>query len=384
MHLYVANEHEKKIDTFLSQIMHHTTSADYTPINANEQLKEFLKTKKNPLFLYKKNNKLENVKTLLSQLSIPQTFIGNIILKRKEEIINKIQLHTHVATDDFAMYSAKVYPLPDQTLVKQAQKILTLNRTPPVISLPRKKALELIQNAFAELQLNWKIENASIVSGALVNNLHQTLKLKKSERFSQNTIYRLIVHEIGTHIIRFENGKLQPLQMFQSGFANYLETEEGLAVYNELLAGVMSPSILRNYAGRVLAIHYASQNDFATTYKYLCKNFRPSTALKLTLRAKRGMSDTSQPGAFTKDVCYLRGFIKILQFAKNHNVEKLYVGKVGIEDIPLIDQLATIVPVRITPYTLIEKMKQHTALRAITLEQIQSLLSQTDIEQFGK
>jgi len=139
----------------------------------------------------------------------------------------------------------------------------------------------------------------------LTKRSEKTLQVKKGETFTQKDIKRLIVHEIGVHTTRYVNGERQSYKLFVYGTAGYDETEEGLAVWNEELNQVLSRNALRNYAGRVLAIHWALQYSFSETYQKLCKYFGEQEAYHLTLRVKRGLKDTSQPGAYTKDSIYL-------------------------------------------------------------------------------
>ena len=137
-----------------------------------------------------------------------------------------------------------------------------------------------------EMGLKYRIHSTDMVTSARLDTVGRLLELKKRERFNLDYFKRLIVHEIGTHALRTENGLLQKLSIFKNGFPGYLGTEEGLAAYNEFRSGVMSNSILRNYAGRVIAVHTAEKSDFTTTYKELRKFFSTTMAWKLTLRAK--------------------------------------------------------------------------------------------------
>ena len=104
---------------------------------------------------------------------------------------------------------------------------------------------------------------------------------------------------------------------------------------------VINPQTLKNYAGRVLAIHLALENSFRDTFNYLKKYFSEETAYHLTLRAKRGLSDTSKPGAFTKDLIYLKGYEKIKTHLNNNpeDLNKLFIGKIAIEDLNYINSL---------------------------------------------
>ena len=51
------------------------------------------------------------------------------------------------------------------------------------------------------------------------------------------------------------------------------------------------------------------------------------------MRVKRGMEDTSQPGGYYKDQCYLIGAVKILQERKNLDFVGLMCGKLSLENV---------------------------------------------------
>ncbi|HET6758496.1 MAG TPA: tyrosine/phenylalanine carboxypeptidase domain-containing protein, partial [Propionibacteriaceae bacterium] len=64
----------------------------------------------------------------------------------------------------------------------------------------------------------------------------------------------LLHHEIGTHVVTYQNGARQPLTLLTIGLPGYDETQEGLAVLAEYLTGGLDPRRLRVLAARVLAI----------------------------------------------------------------------------------------------------------------------------------
>ena len=132
-----------------------------------------------------------------------------------------------------------------------------------------------------------------------------------------------------------ENSQKQKYKLFQVGFPDYLETEEGLAAFNEEQAGYLMHNKLRRlYAGRVIAVDLALKMGFLDVFTELTKYFSEQDAWNLTLRVKRGLSDISKPGAFTKDCLYFSGKIKIEQFLKKHGkLEDLYIGRIGIKHI---------------------------------------------------
>jgi hypothetical protein len=189
-------------------------------------------------------------------------------------------------------------------------------------------------------KIKWKVREKDMVAGAAVNSKSKTLYLNKNRSFTESDVGRLIEHEINTHIIRAENGAKKSKKMFKYGFPRYLETEEGLAAYNEYKSGLLSPKILKIYAGRVLAVHLALKNSFSFVYNSLLDYFPKGEAWILTLRAKRGLMNASKPGAFTKDYLYLQGFLKVKGYVEGGgDIKKLYVGKIGVEHVPLLEYI---------------------------------------------
>ena len=58
--------------------------------------------------------------------------------------------------------------------------------------------------------------------------------------------------------------------------------------------------------------------------------FSKRQAYQLTMRAKRGITDTSKPGSFTKDHIYLKGMELVRQIP---DLRPLFKGRVGVEDL---------------------------------------------------
>ena len=195
---------------------------------------------------------------------------------------------------------------------------------------------------------------------AKVDSANKVVCIKRGERFSGQGIERLIVHELKTHAFRLENARLQKYKLFQIGFANYLETEEGIATLNEEKADyLLHNKIKRNYAGRVIAVNLALEKGFADVFAELERYFSEEDAWDITLRVKRGLKDTGQAGAFTKDHLYLTGNIKIKEFQKKGNVRELYIGKIGIEHLPLLKNFKELKqPVFLPNYNQSNKKKQ--------------------------
>jgi uncharacterized protein (TIGR02421 family) len=153
---------------------------------------------------------------------------------------------------------------------------------------------------------------------------------------SRRVLMPLLHHEVGTHLLTYFNGRQQPLQQMFAGFACYEELQEGLAVLAEYLAGGLTPTRLRTLACRVLGVQALVEGrSFVETYHLLHDEHRmaPRSAFMTTLRIYRG-------GGLTKDAIYLRGLKELLAYlAQEHDLEPLYVGKIALAHVPLVQEL---------------------------------------------
>lgn len=165
----------------------------------------------------------------------------------------------------------------------------------------------------------------------------QKIQISSSEEFSELDVERLKVHEIGVHYMRYFNAKRTEIKLLQKGTSNYIETEEGLAVYFEDLKGVLSNAQMHIYAGRVIGAYFALRKSFYEVFMILRNyGFSDINAFNITARAKRNLSDTSLAGGFTKDYVYFSGYFKIKKYAENHDIKDLFIGKIKTEDVYLL------------------------------------------------
>ena len=172
------------------------------------------------------------------------------------------------------------------------------------------------------------------ITGLMVS--HGNLFVGNKVRIAESRIEALIQHEVGTHILTYVNGRNQPFQQLYCGLAGCDELQEGLAVLSEYLVGGLSPPRFRLLAGRVIAANMLINGaSFLDTYRELHerRGFSIRASYVITARIYRG-------GGFTKDSIYLRGLIKLLKYLRNGgDLSPLMVGKISIEDIPLIREL---------------------------------------------
>jgi uncharacterized protein (TIGR02421 family) len=145
------------------------------------------------------------------------------------------------------------------------------------------------------------------------------------------------------------NGRAQTaLPFLASGAPRTTTTQEGLAIFTEFTAQVMDVERLRRLTDRILAIHMSERGaDFIELYRFFLEHGHTETqAFDCARRVVRGgLVEGGAP--FTKDVCYLDGLLKVSNFlrvaiTKGHPeyVPLLFVGKLDLDDIPLIAHLA--------------------------------------------
>ena len=55
----------------------------------------------------------------------------------------------------------------------------------------------------------------------------------------------------------------------------------------------------------------------------------------LTFRQKRGLTDTSKPGGYSKDLVYFEGLVDVYNWLKKNNfdITDLYIGKLSTQDV---------------------------------------------------
>ena len=312
------------------------------PVNLEDEKKKFFSSLKdgakyNPLFIYPKCS-IDFDKRIkdLEVLKFKETILDDIFKKKTSENILRLKMYKNRGKETFTNFSIEVYGVPSKELLSISRSLIKkhdkkLAKTKHTVS--PYEAAKRFRKELDNLRFQWVVEVKEIVAKAQIVPSRRVMVLKKSSRLSKKQINRFIAHEIYTHIVRAECGKLQPYNIFSIGTAGYTSTEEGLALYKEGIMGTLDVKSLKEYAGRVLAVHFSLKYSFRKTFILLTKHFSKNKAWELTLRAKRGIGDTSLPGSFTKDLSYLKGYYEIVEFVKNPScMHLLHYGKIGIRD----------------------------------------------------
>lgn len=162
------------------------------------------------------------------------------------------------------------------------------------------------------------------------------LLIPETAAFRANRVEALLHHEVGTHVVTYQNGARQPLKLLTLGLPGYDETQEGLALLAEYLVGGLDPRRLRVLAARVVAVRLLLDGaSFTEIFETLHGTHRmaPKTAWSTTIRVVVG-------GGSVRDAIYLRGISRLLEFlAEGGDLEPLLVGKLALDHVPVIQDL---------------------------------------------
>ena len=329
-----------ELDNLLQTLAEAVDILDYvTPLNNSQEKRKFLSSDSyTPHFEYKEleydpSEIIEKIKSI----NIPDDALGQLYTKKRDEALLMVEMMENRGDDAFIQEaSSKIYGIPSEKLVEKADKLLL--EIKPVESIKDISAEE-VKIALEKALKDYNIDDWAVgYSEKKLTNVYpaeKMIKLNKNRKFSKAGVNKLIVHEIGGHIFRGANGYEQELKIFATGLPGYLSIEEGLSLYCESVTGNINPGTMQNYAGRVIAVDSVLKGlNFKECFDKLRDyELTEDDAWNLTVRAYRG-------GGFIKDHVYLEGYEKVKDFVDSGgDLKRLYVGKVGISDLPLVKEL---------------------------------------------
>ena len=345
---HFTEEDLEKIDQEIAQIdseIH--LLAHLRPINLKEEQTKFLVNPEyNPQFQYKPLSfDTNNLYSRLKRIEYPDSPIGILWRKKSDEIQRKIALLEARTTDHFTARSIHLYGALDKPLLKKALQLsrkMPKKFEKPEDGVSAKEAKKIFENTIKEYGLKgWNVKLKEGLVSDVIAGKQNTISIRSDAIFAEDRLKGTIAHEIETHVFTAMNGSLQPYKIFQRGLADYLLTEEGLAVYNQ--EQTESSETPKKYwpASSVIGINKALEGSFAEAYAEVLKHgFDAERAWRVALKAKRGLADTSKPGAFTKDLVYFKGYYIILDFVKKgENLRNLYYGKINLKDLEIVKKV---------------------------------------------
>jgi uncharacterized protein (TIGR02421 family) len=168
------------------------------------------------------------------------------------------------------------------------------------------------------------------------------IRLRASTSFSAYDRSQLLAHEAFVHTLTALNGRAQPvLKSLSRTSPRATATQEGLAVFAELMSGSIDIARLKRISLRILAIDRALQGgDFIDVFRFFRgygQNERDS--FTSAQRVFRGVP-LGGGAAFTKDNVYLAGLLTVHTFfrwaLKRRRLDllhQLFAGKFALDDV---------------------------------------------------
>ena len=325
--------------------------------------KELPQVSYTPLDVAPVHEMLTSARTLIDGDGPVQAWLSRIA----EVIAGGADMLAAIGTKDFHRHSLRLYGSPQTDLLNCDVRPLDLARM-----------LDSVLGAFHNLEINLDAKTEATTTAdqlavrmekilarhfaeaapkiEIVDDLSSNalagaryIRLKRSAKFSDRDLAQLVQHEAFVHISTSLNGAAQSaFPILAAGHPGTTRTQEGLAVFAELMSGAMDPSRLLRLADRVLAIQMSMDGaNFIELYQYFRERTHDKvSAFENARRVTRGGLVTG--GApFTKDSVYLEGLVRVHNFlriavqeTRVDCIRLLFAGKMDIDDMPAITTLA--------------------------------------------
>jgi uncharacterized protein (TIGR02421 family) len=318
---------------------------DVTPVNLIEARRRFLSDGAAPEFVY---GPLADdpvvIETRLEAIaidSVEDAALARILTSKRREVELQLQMLCCRGSEQFLELSLQLYGPVSPAVLGEAEALLAEVPPPARESADRVDAttfarlaeaeLDLYRSVHADLAAHVEVRDDS--SGVMVSN--GNLLIAPTAVVPAHRVHALLQHEIGTHIVTHINGSCQPLRLLGAGLAGYDETQEGLAVLAEYLAGGLTARRLRQLAARVVAVHQMCAGDsFPTVHRNLVDSgVSWREAFTITMRVFRS-------GGLTKDAVYLRGLRDVVAYVgTGGDLGVLWLGKMALSDVPPVAAL---------------------------------------------
>lgn len=297
-----------------------------TPVNFEEEREKFFKSRTyNPQFVYVvkdiKNHekKILDLKSKILKLDIPQDLNDYLL-----DYIVDLELLNHtrktIGTSLFADYATDLF-------ANELEETFHEQFIPKDFEFENESRGSLmdaheIKKAFEKTLHNYHLKDYEveiIPNGPIITaGPHRIVMGEKIKRY-ENNVNCLIIHEVESHALQFYNVRESDNPLISLiKFSKVRVWSEGLAVFNEVQTKLLTKSKYNTYLKRFEAVKMIN-NSFREIYEYISESMPPKEAYKVAFRVKRGLSDTSLPGGFPKDLVYILGYLKVSGYVKKGN-----------------------------------------------------------------
>ncbi len=283
------------------------------------------------------------------------------VLEREIEVCACVGRRRQLLPASLSLYNA----FPEPELRRLALRILAVTTSPPAgQSRSRGAKLTVTMRHVGRavgIPVACKTTSALMSSAAISGRMI----LVSEAILPREEAYRVAVHEVAGHLVCNTNGLRQPTALWSLESADSFELQEGTALMWEEHAALLSQRRLRTIAGRVVAVCCLLDGaSFSETVRSLTRDFAfpLEGAYNIAARAHRG-------GGFPRDVCYLRGWLKVRALLKGGRatLADLAVGRLTMEDIPRVRSLVQEGDMRTALYLAPTRLREHLDVQATAL-----------------
>lgn len=303
--------------------------------------------------------------------------LGKYVADTTQSYLHAIGLIHNAGTPEFLFHSFRLYGHPSDpfpgtsaTILQFADRFLEMvepylgggKMSDPESPVPASTLAYAIQNVADTVFKGHNVEvvlDPSLSSKAAAGA--SRVRIRESATFTHYDVAQLINHELLVHTLTSINGRQQPyFPSFGLGSPRTTETQEGVAVFSELITNSMDLMRLRRLALRVRAIAMGLEGaNFLEVYQFfLDSGYDMEESAHSAFRIFRG-GDPSGGIVFTKDMVYLGGLLSLQKFlassvesGSRHLVDFLFSGRMALTDLSQLEtayQEGKIVPPSFRP-----------------------------------
>lgn len=331
------------------------------PINYLDEFDKFIAAKwnYNPQFVYNfptykylkgLDEELDDINNRYRQKDYFSSKISQLFYDKVDELHSKIQLLIAYKKQDInniKLYNDLLFWTIDEELLQKSYEVLKNNKT------RTKQTNEFVdawyvKKVVSDILEKRKFKHRVIVGG---NKSRMSVSFSRSTiivRIAWSSMYKkrelpwILAHELEVHARRYLAGKETGRHILRQWTAQYIITEEWLAVYSSEQAIQKELSKFRNVNsyGKYILSHQAESLSFAECYDYIhtMKWYYKSTRsykwfFDKILKQKKWIKDTSQTWFYGKDRVYAKWHDLVSSLTDKEREKLISIWKIKYEDL---------------------------------------------------
>lgn len=289
--------------------------------------------------------------------------IGNFLFQTAQDYKLAAEMVEKIGTVRYSLISQKLFGAPYDTIEggdlttydAAAHFLAATNEFREISAIPEQASCLLPEHVANVLQQRanklFKDDPISVVVDPQLMSRAaagaRRIRIRGATYFAENDINQLLQHEAFVHSLTGINGRHQPvLTSLSLNAPRVTATQEGLAVFAELITNSMDLSRLQRISMRVKAIQMGLDGaDFIEIFEFFIDSgISEFESFQSAARIFRG-GNVRGGNVCTKDVVYLKGFVDVHSFLLNAMQSRKFMypsylcaGKLSTSDVPVFEE----------------------------------------------